>query len=92
MKLITKLALGAALLVTASAATFPNGLGEMLGSYPASVQQREALKLCQAHNPAFIRFVAAERRECYRQMSPVFGTPANFGGASIKADAPSTQN
>jgi hypothetical protein len=86
MKLIYKIALGAAALVTATAATFPHGIGDVFGTYPESVEQREALKLCQANNPAFLRFLASERDQCYRQMRPVTGMPATFSGVWSKPD------
>ena len=86
MKLITKLAFSAAALVTATAATFPHGIGDMFGTYPESIQQREALKLCQANNPAFLRFLASERDQCFRQMRPLAGMPATFSGVWSKPD------
>jgi hypothetical protein len=86
MKLITKFAFGAAALVTATAATFPHGIGDMFGTFPQSIQQREALKLCQANNPAFLRFLASERDRCFRQMRPLAGMPATFSGVWSKPD------
>ena len=85
MKMITKIAFGAAALVTATAATFPHGFGEMFGANE-SIEQRQALKLCQANNPAFLRFLASERDQCYRQMRPLAGMPATFSGVWSKPD------
>jgi hypothetical protein len=86
MKLIHKFALAAAVLVTATAATFPHGIGEVFGTAPDTVQQREALKLCQTDNPAFMRFLASERDECFRHMRPLSGMPATFTGVWSKPD------
>lgn len=86
MKLITKLAFGATALITATAATFPHGIGDMFGSYPDGLRQREALKLCQANNPAFLRFLASERDRCFQQMRPLTGMPATFSGVWSKPD------
>ncbi|MBV8775596.1 MAG: hypothetical protein JO032_06860 [Alphaproteobacteria bacterium] len=86
MRLITKVALGAAALVTATAATFPHGIGDVFGRDVETIEQRQALKLCQARNPAFMRFLASDRDQCLRQMRPVSGTLVTFSGVWSKPD------
>jgi hypothetical protein len=88
MKLIHKVALGAAILVTATAASFPHGIGEMLGAATETFQEREALRLCQAQDPAFIRFVSSQRQDCYRRMGPVVGMPAALTSAKGETGFP----
>jgi hypothetical protein len=86
MRLFSKLCFGAAALATATAASFPHGIGEMyLGTYPRNMLQREALKICQENSLSFVRFLASDRDECYRQMRPV-GMPATFSGVWSKPD------
>jgi hypothetical protein len=86
MKLINKAFLGAFAVLTATAASFPHGIGDMyLGTYPRDVMKREALKLCQENSLSFVRFLASDREECYRQFRTV-GMPATFSGVWSKPD------
>jgi hypothetical protein len=86
MRLINKMLLGAAALVTASAASFPQGFGDRyLGAYPQDIRKREALKICQQEKLSFVSFLASDRDECYREMRPV-GMAAGFSGVWSKPD------
>ncbi|HVH81134.1 MAG TPA: hypothetical protein VM782_17180 [Stellaceae bacterium] len=86
MRLINKMLFSAAALVMATAATFPNGLGDKyLGTYPQDLRKREALKLCQQESRSFVTFLASDREECYRQLRPV-GMTAGFSGVWSKPD------
>jgi len=86
MRLFTKLALGAAAMLTATAASFPHGIGDLyFGTYPDDMRKREALKLCQQNSLSFVRFLASDRDECYRQMR-VLGMPRTFSGVWSKPD------
>jgi len=86
MRLIHKILFGAAALVTASAASFPQGLGDRyLGTYPQDLRRQEALKICQQESLSFVRFLASDRDQCYREMRPV-GMVAGFSGVWSKPD------
>jgi hypothetical protein len=86
MRLVSKICFGAAAMVLATAASFPHGIGDMyLGTYPQDILKREALKICQARSPSFVRFLASDREACYREMRPV-GMPATFSGVWSKPD------
>ena len=86
MRLVSKICFGAAAVLLATAASFPHGIGDMyLGTYPQDIMKREALKLCQANSPSFVRFLASDREECYRQFRPV-GMQATFSGVWSKPD------
>ncbi|HTQ33173.1 MAG TPA: hypothetical protein VMI30_03285 [Stellaceae bacterium] len=86
MRLITKIFFGAAALATATAANFPQGLsGRYLGTYPQDLRKQEALRLCQQASPSFLRFLASDRDQCYREMRPV-GMTAGFSGVWSKPD------
>jgi hypothetical protein len=86
MRLINKVLLGAAALVTATAASFPHGLGDMyLGTYPQDIRKREALKLCEENSQSFVRFLASDRDQCYRDMRGV-GMASTFSGVWSKPD------
>jgi hypothetical protein len=86
MRLVNKIALGAFAVLTATAASFPHGIGDMyLGTYPQDILKREALKICQENSQSFIRFLASDRDQCYRQMRTV-GMPAAFSGVWSKPD------
>jgi hypothetical protein len=86
MKLINKLLLGAAVMVVATAASFPSQLSELYyGVHPQDMAKREALDACQANNPSFVRFFASDREACYLQMRTV-GLPATFSGTWSKPD------
>jgi hypothetical protein len=86
MRLINKMLFSAAALVTATAASFPNGLGDMyLGTYPQDIRKQEALKICRQESLSFVTFLASDRDECYRQMRPV-GMTAGFSGVWSKPD------
>jgi len=63
MRLISKMLFGAAALVTATAASFPHGFGDMyLGStYPRDLRKQQALKLCQQERMSFVAFLASDR-------------------------------
>ena len=52
MNFSNKLMLGGAALLIATAASFPQELGDRyLGTYPQDIRKREALKVCQEHEP-----------------------------------------
>jgi hypothetical protein len=86
MRLINKMLFGAAALVTATAASFPSGIADTyLGTYPRDIRKQEALKICQQESLSFIRFLASDREECFRQMRPV-GMSAAFSGVWSKPD------
>jgi hypothetical protein len=86
MKTINKLLLGAAAVLTATAASAPNQLGDLYnGTYPTNQREREALNLCAEHSQSFVRFLASDRDECYRQMRGV-GTAATYSGVWSKPD------
>jgi hypothetical protein len=86
MQLISKMFFGAAALATATAASSPQGLSDRyLGTYPQDLRRQEALKLCQEESQAFVRFLASDRDQCYRQMRPV-GMTAGFSGVWSKPD------
>jgi hypothetical protein len=87
MRIINKMLFGAAALAVATAATtFPQGLGDRyLGTYPQDLRRQEALKLCQQQSQAFVRFLASDRDQCYREMRPV-GMTAGFSGVWSKPD------
>ena len=86
MRLINKFLLGAAALVTATAATFPHGIGDIyLGSYPQDIRKREALKLCQEENLSFVAFFASDREQCFRQMRSL-GMASSYSGVWSKPD------
>ena len=87
MRLFTKIVFGTLAVATASAASFPHGIGDMyLGTYPRGIMKREALRVCQQNSPSFVRFLASDREECYRQMRPLGGMPATFSGVWSKPD------
>jgi hypothetical protein len=86
MRLIGKMLFGAAAMVTATAASFPHGIGDMyLGTYPQDIRKQQALKLCQQESLSFVRFMASDRDQCYREMRPI-GMPATFSGVWSKPD------
>jgi hypothetical protein len=86
MRLINKMLFSAAALVTATAASFPQGLSDRyLGTYPQDLRRQEALKLCQQESQAFVRFLASDRDQCYREMRPV-GMTSGFSGVWSKPD------
>ena len=86
MQMITKLALGAAAVVVATAASFPGPLTDFYrGTFPDDLRKREALDACAAQNPSFLRFLASDRDNCYRQMRGV-GAAANNSGTWSKPD------
>ena len=86
MRLISKMLFGAAALATATAASFPQGFGDKyLGTYPRDLRQQQALRTCQQEGPSFIRFLASDRDQCYREMRPV-GMTAGFSGVWSKPD------
>jgi hypothetical protein len=86
MRLFHKMLFGAAALVSATAASFPHGLGDMyLGTYPQDIHKREALKICREESQAFVSFLASDRDECYREMRSV-GMASSFSGVWSKPD------
>jgi hypothetical protein len=87
MRLINKLAFGAVALVTATAASFPHGFGDMYvdGTYPQDLRKREALKVCQEENMSFVSFFASDREQCFRQMRGL-GMTASYSGVWSKPD------
>jgi hypothetical protein len=87
MRLINKMAFGAVALVTATAASFPHGFGDMYvdGTYPQDLRKREALKICQEESMSFVSFFASDREQCFRQMRSL-GITATFSGVWSKPD------
>jgi hypothetical protein len=86
MRLFGQMMLGAAAVLTATAASVPNELGDLYyGNYPNDLHQREALNLCAAHSAAFVRFFASDREDCYRQMRGV-SVAVNYSGVWSKPD------
>jgi hypothetical protein len=86
MKMISKLALGAAAVVVATAASVPGQLGDFYrGTYPNDLRKREALDACAAQSPSFVRFLASDRENCYRQMRNL-GVAVNYSGMWSKPD------
>ena len=86
MKMITKIALGAAAVVVATAASFPGPLTDFYrGTFPNDLRKREALDACAAQNSSFMRFLASDREDCYRQMRGI-GATANNSGSWSKPD------
>ena len=86
MRLISKMALGAAAVVVATAASFPSELGDLYrGIHPNDMRKREALDACAAQSASFIRFLASDRADCYRQLRSV-GIASNYSGSWSKPD------
>jgi len=86
MKMISKIALGAAAVVVATAASFPGPLTDFYrGTFPNDLRKREALDACAAQNASFMRFLASDRENCYRQMRGI-GATANNSGSWSKPD------
>ena len=86
MKTISKLIFGAAAVITATAASAPNQLSDLYnGTYPTTLRQRQALDLCAAQSREFVRFVASDREECYRELRGL-GAAANYSGVWSKPD------
>jgi hypothetical protein len=86
MRFVNKIALGAFAVLTATAGSFPHGIGDIyLGTYPRNILQREALKVCQETSLSFVRFLASDRDQCYREMRGV-AMPATFSGVWSKPD------
>ena len=86
MKMISKLAIGAAAVVVATAASFPGPLSDFYrGTFPNDLRKREALDACAAQNASFLRFLASDRENCYRQMRGI-GATANNSGSWSKPD------
>jgi hypothetical protein len=92
MKTSVKLMLGAAAVLTATAASAPNQLSDLYnGTYPTSLREREALDLCAAQNPSFVRFLASDREQCYRALRGI-GVAANYSGVWSKPDRVRSQS
>jgi hypothetical protein len=86
MKMISKIALGVAAVVMATAASVPGQFGDLYrGTYPSDLRKREALDACAAQSSTFVRFLASDRENCYRQMRDI-GTAANSTGTWSKPD------
>jgi hypothetical protein len=86
MRTINKLLLGATAVLTATAASAPNQLGDLYnGTYPNNLRQREALNICAENSQSFVRFLASDREQCYRQMRGI-GAAANYSGVWSKPD------
>ena len=91
MRTINKMLFGAAAVLTATAASAPNKLGDLYnGTYPNNLRQREALDTCSAQSASFIRFLASDREACYREMRGV-AAAANYSGVWSKPDRNQTQ-
>jgi hypothetical protein len=85
MRMMYTLMLGAAAVMVATAASYPEKVGMYRDTSPNSLRQREALDLCAQQDRSFVRFLASDREECYRQMRGV-GAPANYSGVWSKPD------
>jgi hypothetical protein len=87
MRLINKMLFGAAVVVAATAASYPHGLSDMYlgGAYPHDLRKQEALRLCQAESMSFVSFLASDRDQCYRQTRSL-GMVATFSGVWSKPD------
>jgi hypothetical protein len=86
MKMIGKIALGAAAVVIATAASDPGPFGDLYrGTYPNDMHKREALDACAANSASFVRFLASDRENCYQQMRGL-GVAANYSGVWSKPD------
>ena len=86
MRLIHKMLIGGAILAGATAANFPQGLGERyFGTHPQDLRKQEALRLCEEESRSFVAFLASNRDQCYREMRPV-GMTAGFSGVWSKPD------
>jgi len=80
MKLVSKIMLGAAAVVVASAASFPNEIGGLyLGTPALDTHKREALAICQQSNLSFVRFFASDREDCYARMR-IVSMPGDYSG------------
>jgi hypothetical protein len=66
MRTINKLLLGAAAVLTATAASAPT-------------------QFCAEQSQSFVRFLASDREQCYRQMRGI-GAAANYSGVWSKPD------
>jgi hypothetical protein len=81
-----KLMLGGAALLIATAASFPQEIGDRyLGTYPQDIRKREALKVCQENSLEFVRFFASDREACFTRMR-VVGAPGSYSGVWSKPD------
>jgi hypothetical protein len=86
MRIFSKMMLGAAAVMIASAASFPGQFGDLYrGTYPTDLRKREALAVCAEQSQSFVRFLASDREECYRQLRSV-GVAANYSGVWSKPD------
>ena len=86
MKIIGKIALGAAAVVVATAASVPGQFGDLYrGTYPSDMRKREALDACAAQSASFVRFLASDREDCYHQMRGL-GVAVNYSGVWSKPD------
>jgi hypothetical protein len=86
MKMLGKIALGAAAVAVATAASVPSQFGDLYrGTYPNDLRKREALNACAAQSAAFVRFLASDRENCYQQMRGL-GVAANYSGVWSKPD------
>jgi len=86
MKLFGKMIFGAVAVVTATAASSPHAISDLyLGTYPNDIRKQEALKLCQASNQSFVRFLASDRDQCFREMRSV-GLVSAYSGVWSKPD------
>jgi len=85
MRIIFTLMVGAVAVMVATAASYPEKVGMYRDTSLNSLRQREALDLCAEQDPSFVRFLASDREDCYRQMRG-FGAPANYSGVWSKPD------
>ena len=86
MKMISKIALGVAAVVMATAASVPGQFGDLYrGTYPSDLRKREALDACAAQSSTFVRFLASDRENCYRQLRGL-GIAATNSGTWSKPD------
>jgi hypothetical protein len=85
MKILPTLMIGAAAVVVATAASYPDQVGLYRNTSSNSLRQREALNTCAQQDPSFVRFLASDRENCYRQMRGVT-VAANYSGVWSKPD------
>jgi hypothetical protein len=61
---------GATCVVAVAALSWSALSAAYVAAYPAEPTKREALSLCSAQDPTFVRFLAAARAGCYARMAP----------------------
>jgi len=85
MKMFPILLAGAAAVVVATAANYPEHLGLYGDAATGTLRQREALDTCALQDRSFVRFLASDREQCYRQMRGMTAAPG-YSGVWSKPD------